>query len=122
MFILMMCLNNATQIGVIKEGQQQGNKIVAIGALYNDEFPDVVDFFKSEMSEGKTVNFSWEIRYKNSNIENDTEWLSGTTTKAITAVKSPAYEGRTPLVSISSFDLVKALDDELKKRELLGVK
>ena len=113
---------DATQIGVLKEGQHQANKIVAIGALYNDEFPDVVDFFKSEMSEGKTVNFSWEIRYKNSNIENDTEWLSGTTTKAITAVKSPAYEGRTPLVSISSFDLVKALDDELKKRELLGVK
>jgi hypothetical protein len=68
------------------------------------------------------VNFSWEIRYKDSSIENDTEWLSGTTTKAITAVKLPAYEGRTPLVSISSFDFVKAIDDELRRRELLGVK
>lgn len=112
----------AVQIGVLKEGQQQGNKVVAVGALYNDEFPDVVEFFKKETSEGRAVNFSWEIRYKDSKVEKDVEWLVGTTTKAITAVKSPAYEGRTPLVSISSFDFVKAIDDELRKREKIGVK
>jgi hypothetical protein len=113
---------DAAQIGVLKEGQQEANKIVAVGALYNDESPNIVEFFKKEMADGNAVNFSWEIRYKDSSIENDTEWLSGTTTKAITAVKLPAYEGRTPLVSISSFDFVKAIDDELRRRELLGVK
>jgi len=113
----------AVQIGVLKEGQQEGNKVVAIGALYNDEFPDVVEFFKKETSEGRAVNFSWEIRYKDSSMEDDVEWLVGTTTKAITAVKSPAYEGRTPLVSISSFDMIKAIDDELKRRkQIVGVK
>lgn len=113
--------SDASQIGAIKEGQQEGNKIVAIGALYNDESPDVVDFFKNEMAEGRSVDFSWEIRYKDSIVENDVEWLTGTTTKAITAVKSPAYDGRTPLVSISSFDFVKLIDDELRRRESVGV-
>lgn len=113
---------DATQIGVIKEGQQEANKIVAIGALYNDESPDVVDFFKREMSEGRAVDFSWEIRYKNSTIEDDIEWLADTTTKAITAVKSPAYDGRTPLVSISAFDLFNEIEEELKRRKTAGVK
>jgi len=112
---------DAIQIGVIKEGQQEANKIVAVGALYNDESPDVVDFFKKEIADGRAVNFSWEIRYKDSIFEDDVEWLIGTTTKAVTAVKSPAYDGRTPLLSISSFDFIKLIDDELSKREHVGV-
>jgi hypothetical protein len=108
----------AVQIGILKEGQQESNKVVAIGALYNDEFPEVVEFFKKETSEGRVVNFSWEIRYKDSKLENDVEWLAGTTTKAVTAVKSPAYNGRTPLVSISSFDLFNVIDEELKRRKI----
>jgi hypothetical protein len=111
--------DGASQIGVIKEGQQEANKIVAIGALYDDEFPDVVKFFKDEISEGRSVDFSWEIRYKESEEEDGVEWLKETTTKAITAVKTPAYEGRTPLVSISSFDWLHAIDDELKRRKVL---
>jgi len=106
----------AVQIGVIKAGQQEGNKVVAVGALYNDESPDVVEFFKQEMAGGNAVNFSWEIRYKDSQIEEDVEWLKDTTTKAITAVRTPAYEGRTPLVEIDSFNLLKAIDDELMRR------
>lgn len=115
--------DGALQIGVLKVGQQEGNKIVAVGALYNDEYPDVVDFFKKETSEGRSVDFSWEIRYKDSSVEDEVEWLVGTTTKAITAVKSPAYDGRTPLVSISDFDIMNAIDEELKRRkEKVGVK
>jgi hypothetical protein len=109
--------SGAKQIGLIKEGQQQGNKVVAIGALYNDEFPDVVEFFKKEIAEGKRIDFSWEIRYKDAIEEEGIEWLTETTTKAVTAVQDPAYEGRTPLISISSFDLVKMIDEELKERE-----
>ncbi len=118
----------AYQIGVIKEGQQEGNKLVAIGALYNDEFPEVVDFFKKEIAEGRSVDFSWEIRYKDSVHEEDAngvsiEWLTGTTTKAITAVGSPAYDGRTPLLSISSIDeWIQVIDNELAERELVGIK
>lgn len=112
---------DADQIGVIKQGQQEANKIVAVGALYNDESPSVVEFFKKEISEGRAVDFSWEIRYKDSSVEDDIEWLMETTTKAITAVKSPAYDGRTPLLSISSFDFIKAIDDELRKREAVEV-
>lgn len=114
--------SDADQIGVIKAGQQEGNKIIAIGALYNDEYPSVIDFFKSELSEGRRIDFSWEIRYKDSEEKDDIEWLKGTTTKAITAVQDPAYEGRTALVSISSVDdLLKLIDKELSDREKVEV-
>ena len=104
-------------VGVIKAGQQEANSIVAIGALYNDEYPEIVDFCKKEIAEGRKVDFSWEIRYKDSETKDGTEWLKGTTTKAVTAVQNPAYNGRTSLVSISSFDeLLLSIDEELKRR------
>jgi len=113
--------SDAHIIGVIKQGQQQGNKIVSIGALFNDEFPEVVDFFKKEMADGGRVDFSWEIRYKDSEEKDGVEWLKQTTTKAVTAVKHPAYEGRTPLVSISAKDLIALIDEELKERDEVKV-
>lgn len=108
-------------IGVIKAGQQQANKVVAIGAIYHDEFPDIVDFFKKEMSEGGSIDFSWEIRYKDSEEEGGVEWLKEVTTKAVTAVQHPAYQGRTPLVSISAQDLIQLIDEELKDRKCTEV-
>jgi hypothetical protein len=108
--------SDAKQIGIITAGQQEANKVVAVGALYNDEFPEIISFFKKETSEGRSVDFSWEIRYKESEIVDDCEWLKDTVTKAITAVKAPAYQGRTPLVSVSSFDWMKVIEEELKSR------
>ncbi len=113
--------SDARIIGVIKAGQQEGDKVVAVGAIYHDEFPDVVDFFKKEMSEGNRVDFSWEIRYKDSEEKDGVEWLKNITTKAVTAVQHPAYEGRTPLVSISAKDLIQLIDDELKDRKVTEV-
>jgi len=108
--------SDATVIGVIKQGQQEGNKILAIGALFNDEHPEIIEFFKNELTEGRSVDFSWEIRYKDSEEKDGVEWLQGTTTKAVTTVKNPAYEGRTPLMSISAMDLMKQIEEELKLR------
>jgi hypothetical protein len=113
--------SDARIIGVIKAGQQEGDKVVAVGAIYHDEFPDVVDFFKKEMSEGNRVDFSWEIRYKDSEEKDGVEWLKSITTKAVTAVQHPAYEGMTPLVSISAKDLIQLIDDELKDRKVTEV-
>lgn len=104
-------------IGVIKGGQQEANTVVAIGAVYSDEFPEIVNFFKSEMAEGGSVDFSWEIRYRDSEEIEGVEWLKEITTRAITAVQNPAYEGRTPLVSISAMDLMQLVDEELKVRQ-----
>jgi hypothetical protein len=111
--------SSAQVVGVIKAGQQQANTIMAIGALYSDEYPDLVDFFKKELSDGGAVNFSWEIRYRDSEEKDGVEWLKGTTTKAVTAVQHPAYEGRTPLVSISDInDLLRVIDEELVERKV----
>jgi len=113
--------SEASIIGVIKEGRQEDNKIVAIGALYKDEVSDVVAFFKQELSDGNSVDFSWEIRYMDSEEKDGTEWLRDVTTKAVTAVQNPAYEGRTPLVSISSKDLLDSVTREIERREASGV-
>jgi len=113
--------SDAPVVGVIKEGQQEGNKIVAIGALFNDEHPDVVNFFKDEMAEGGSIDFSWEIRYRDSEEKDGIEWLKEITTKAVTAVQNPAYDGRTPLVSISTKELIDMLDAEIEDRQAAGV-
>ena len=45
-------------------------------------------------------------------------------TKAITAVKDPAYEGRTSLLTLSSIhtsDLLEAIDLELRLRDTVEV-
>ena len=65
--------DEAIQIGVIKAGQQQADKVLAVGALYNDEHPQVVEYFKNEFASGGRVDFSWEIRYKDSLTENGIE-------------------------------------------------
>ena len=118
--------DGAVQIGVIKAGQQEGNKIVAIGALYNDEYPEVINFFKKEAAEGRSIEFSWELRYKDAEEIDGVSWLRNTSTKAITAVKHPAYDGRTPLLSLSNIratEFLEAIDKELKRRatEPVGV-
>ncbi len=113
--------SEARVIGVIKSGQQEGNQIVAIGAIYNDEYPEVVDYFKKELAEGGSVDFSWEIRYRDSEETDGVEWLKGITTKAVTAVQHPAYEGRTPLVSISAQDMINIIDENIRVRELTEV-
>jgi hypothetical protein len=111
--------SDAYVFGVIKAGQQQGNKVIAVGALFNDEYPDIIEFFKQEIAGGGKVDFSWEIRYKDSEQKDGVEWLKGVTTKAVTAVKHPAYEGRTSLISISTKDLIAMIDEELKGREVV---
>jgi len=109
---------DATIIGLIKNGVRDGNKLVAQGALYKDEYPNIIDYFKSEVNEGRAIDFSWEIRYREAEVADDVEWLKDTTTKAITAVQDPAYEGRTSLLTISSTWLKCLPTKELKELEL----
>lgn len=114
--------DEADIIGVIKQGQHEANKILAIGALFNDEYSEVVDFFKKELAEGRSVDFSWEIRYKESESVDGVEWLKGTTTKAVTTVKNPAYEGRTPMITISTINWIDKINEELMERDKTTVK
>ena len=107
--------DGAVQIGVLKAGQQEANAVVAVGALYNDEFAEITEFIRSEFTNGNSVRFSWELRYKDEEVDTaGVTWLKGVTTKAVTAVKNPAYNDRTPLISISS--LLESIDRELVNR------
>jgi len=110
--------DDAKIVGVIKEGQQEGNKLVGIGALYRDEYPEVVEYFKKELASGKKIDFSWEIRYKDSEVVDDIEWLKGVTTRAICVVNDPAYDGRTQLISLSHRSLLDIVEEELKNRKI----
>jgi hypothetical protein len=113
---------DASIVGVIKTGHHEGDKVVAIGALYRDEYPELIDYFKKQVADGNKVDFSWEVRYKDSEIDGEgVEWLKGTTTKAITAVRNPAYQGRTPLVAISAIDFVNQINQEITRRKKEGV-
>jgi hypothetical protein len=84
-------------VGFVHKGQQESNKILGTGAIWNSEYPELIEYFKKELAEGRGINFSWELQYSNSEKINGIEYLKGVIPTAMTAVKYPAYEGRTQL-------------------------
>jgi hypothetical protein len=104
--------DGARVVGFMSKAQQEANAIVGIGALFNDEFPNVVNFFKKELAAGVGISFSWELKYSDSSFDDkDNEWLTGIIPQALTAVANPAYGDRTPLERfIGELDI----DDNLK--------
>ena len=39
-------------IGLIKKGEQQGNKVIAEGAIWKEECPELIDYFKQSYAVG----------------------------------------------------------------------
>lgn len=78
--------------------------IVAIAALWSKERPADIEFIKQRFAEKKSVDVSWEILYEDAvfNAETESMDLYGTVLGAATIVGNPAYEGRTPFLSISA--------------------
>ncbi len=80
------------------------NAIVALAALWSQERPADIEFIKQRIAENKSVDVSWEILYEDAsfNAEHNSMDLFGTVLKAATVVGNPAYEGRTPFLSIAA--------------------
>jgi hypothetical protein len=88
-------------IGVITHLREDDDKIRGIGALWNKERPEDVDFIKKRYAEGKPLDLSWEIGYKDSSLdENGIEILRGCILRATTLIGIPAYQGRTNITDV----------------------
>jgi len=86
------------------ENADGSSAIVALAALWGKERPADVEFIKQRFAEKKPVDVSWEILYEDETLNTDTNStdLHGTVLKAATIVGNPAYQGRTPFLSIAS--------------------
>jgi hypothetical protein len=98
-------------VGPILNMREEDGVLVADAVLWRDEFPELAAYLeKASASDGTgSVNFSWELYYKDSTVDDaGNEWLSGTTVAAATIVDNPAYRGRTHLIAIAEESAVLA--------------
>lgn len=104
---------------ILEEAEEDGShRLVAEGVLYNDEYPEVVEFLKESYEAGDSPGISWEISYRDSVVDKGIQWLKGVVARAATFVKHPAYGTRTALLALASD---KTLSDEDIEKELIGM-
>lgn len=119
-------------IGTIAKLTKEGNKIIALAALWKKERPEDIAMLKKLHEEGKPPQVSWEISYSSSELDDQgVEWLKGTILNGLAVVGMPAYQGRTSFVAMSSKQNSEELMEELEqlkqqlaqlKEEMDGVK
>lgn len=116
----------STPIGVITNLAKANDQVRGIAALWSSERPDDVEMIKQAYANKQPLNVSWEIRYQDSRFTDDgVEDLLGTSLRAATLVKVPAYQGRTPVIAVASADPEpkkedKTLDELQQLREQLA--
>jgi len=93
---------NARPIGTITHLKIEDDKILGLAALWETEHPEDVKEIVKRFENGEQIDLSWEIAYTDSEIEEDgTEVLKGTALLGTTIVDIPAYQGRTPVLSVA---------------------
>jgi len=103
----------AIPIGPIVSLREEEDRIVGEAVVWRDEMPDVAAYLEKASAEDNGVQFSWELYYKNSDIDADgVQWLRDIVTGGITIVDTPAYQGRTPLLALAEENSM----DELQKK------
>lgn len=107
---------NSVPIGVITHLTEKDDTIKAIATLWSEEFKDNISIIQEYYEKKKPLNVSWEIRYRDSEIDDDgVENLHGTLLRAATIVAIPAYGGRTPITAFASKQEEDITLDELKE-------
>lgn len=121
-------------IGVIQEFKKVEadgvESLIGKAALWSEEFNEEIKLIKeAHASDSDSINISWELLYTKSEIdEDDIEWLLDPIVRAATVVgEFPAYQGRTPLLSIAqkgntetNMNLEKALNRILELELLIS--
>lgn len=94
----------------VEKGMDGSSAIVAIAALWAQERPADVEFIKARFAEKQPVDVSWEILYEDATFNHETQSmdLNGTILRAATIVGNPAYQGRTPFLSIAATKISEA--------------
>lgn len=86
---------------MIKSSNEDRAELHGEALLYNEEFPDEIDYLKQRHAEGQAPGISWELAYQDAVQKNGINWLKGAITRAATFVKFPAYGSRTALLAIA---------------------
>lgn len=103
-------------IGTITQLVQEETRVVAIAAFWKFERPEDVSMLKKMYLDGNPPNVSWEITYRESQVDaENVEELHGVALNGIAIVAKPAYAGRTPFVAMSS---VTEEDENVEELEL----
>ena len=93
----------AVPIGTIVNMQHSNDQIVAIASVWEEEFPEDAAAIREAYAAKEPLNVSWELFYKDSTVDdNGVEWLQGISTRAVTLVNNPAYQGRTPILAVAA--------------------
>jgi hypothetical protein len=108
----------AIPIGPIISMEDDGERIIGKAVVWKDEYGDVVEYLEEKSKAEGGVQFSWELYYRQSSVDDSgVEWLGDTIVAATTIVDVPAYQGRTPLLSIAAEQ--RTLGELLQRIELL---
>src|SRR3990172_5654687 len=112
---------DAHPLGTITNLTRQGNKIVALAALWNRERGDDIALIKERVKSDRPVNVSWEILYGKNRIINGVEDLLDTVLRAVTIVGMPAYKGRTQFLAVAAKKWSPAYIEKLPNENFLHI-
>lgn len=104
-------------VGTLKHVYLDGDVIRAKAVLWKTEFHEEDQYLKQASAEGKTLQTSWEIFYKQSEEKDGIQYLRDTAFGATVIVENPAYGGRTPILSIAEQKEENRLKVEKAERE-----
>jgi hypothetical protein len=95
---------NTFPIGTFAHLKTEANTIEALVALWNREREDDVDFLKERYETGKSIDVSWEVSYTDEKFDesDSSSALLNISMNGAVIVGMPAYEGRTPVIALSS--------------------
>ncbi len=106
-------------IGVITQLTKEGNKLIALSALWKKERSEDVAALKELYVNGTPPQTSWEISYEISEVDPEgVEVLKNTSLNGLAIVGLPAYEGRTPFIAMSSKNTEELTVEEIEKVKL----
>ena len=110
----------ADPLGTIAHLKVDGDKILALAALWTAERPADVEYIRSLVNSGEDVNISWEILFGDYSMSDQGIMeLRDVALKAATIVKNPAYRGRTPILAVAAKKWSKAYIEGLTNDSFL---
>lgn len=99
-------------LGVIRDMSQAQDHISGTAAIWHKERPSDVALLRESYANGEPLDISFELIYSEFEVDdNGVEWLLDPVVRAATIVSNPAYEGRTPVLSIAGEDSYVELPD-----------
>jgi len=106
-------------IGTITGLRDADTFVEGIAALWGKEFPTEVQLLRDMHDTDERPQLSWEILYSDSSIDKDTEIedFEDVALSAVTVVGMPAYEGRTPIVSMAALEAYRITQEEQEDME-----